>query len=150
MNKNEENLAIWDNLKHVPDSAKKRITGGRLNGMTDVKPQWRLGAMTNQFGPIGIGWYYEMAERWIEEYEGQVSVHIIINLYVKNKDEWSKPISGIGGSMLLAKERNGMHHSDEAYKMATTDALSVAMKQLGVASDVYMGLSDSKYQGGQK
>ena len=29
--------------------------------------------------------------------------------------------------------------------MATTDALSVAMKQLGVAADVYMGLSDSKY-----
>ena len=37
--------------------------------------------------------------------------------------------------------------NDEALKMATTDALSVAMKQLGVAADVYMNNMDgSKYQ----
>jgi hypothetical protein len=40
-----------------------------------------------------------------------------------------------------------MHSNDEGYKMAITDALSVAMKSLGVAADIYMGLWDgSKYK----
>ncbi len=56
--------------------------------------------------------------------------------------EWSSPIPGIGGSMLVAKEQSGLHTSDEAYKMAITDALSVAMKMLGVAADIYAGLWD--------
>jgi hypothetical protein len=153
----EENLKVWNELKAVPAAAKKKILGGRLKGMTDIKPQWRLKMMTEQFGPIGIGWYYEPVERWTESYGTEISVHIRLNVYVKVDGEWSKPISGTGGSMLIANEKIydneknlydthfKPYHSDEAYKMATTDALSVAMKQLGVAADVYMGLSDSKY-----
>ena len=39
-----------------------------------------------------------------------------------------------------------LYMSDEAYKMAETDALSVAMKQIGVAADIYMGMfNGSKY-----
>ncbi len=140
-----ENIRIWNELKEVPATAKKKIPGGRLKGMTDIKPQWRLQIMTEQFGIIGIGWYYEIKRTWTEEYNKEVSAYVEVNLFIKDEDKWSMPISGIGGSMLLAAERNGLHHSDEAYKMATTDALSVAMKQLGVAADVYMGLSDSKY-----
>jgi hypothetical protein len=48
--------------------------------------------------------------------------------------------------MLIVQESAGLHTSDEAYKMATTDALSVAMKQLGVAADIYLGHNnESKY-----
>jgi len=140
-----ENLKIWDSLKSVPAAAKKKIGGGRLKGMTDIKPQWRLQIMTEHFGPVGIGWYYETVDRWKESGADEISVYVSIKLYIKDGDKWSAPIPGIGGSMLIAKESRGLHHSDEAYKMATTDALSVAMKQLGVAADVYMGLSDSKY-----
>lgn len=139
------NLELWNKLKAVPAAAKKKIGGGRLKGMTDIKPQWRLQMMTEQFGPIGSGWYYDIVDRWTEDYAGEVSVYISLKLYVKNGESWSMPIAGIGGSKVVAKESAGPHHSDEAYKMATTDALSVAMKQIGVAADVYMGLSDSKY-----
>ena len=152
-----KNMELWDNLKAVPAAAKKTIQAGRLKGMTDIKPQWRLQIMTEQFGAIGIGWYYEPVKMWTETYGTEVSAHVQINLFVKIDNEWSKPISGTGGSMLIANEnikdyekdkydtKFKPYHSDEAYKMATTDALSVAMKQLGVAADVYMGLSDSKY-----
>lgn len=154
----EENIKIWNDLKSVPAAAKKTIEAGRLKGMTDIKPQWRLQMMTERFGPIGIGWYYDPVERWTETYGTEISAHIRVNLFVRLTDgEWSKPISGTGGSMLIANEKikdyekdlyNTLmkpYHSDEAYKMATTDALGVAMKQLGVAADVYMGLSESKY-----
>lgn len=47
------------------------------------------------------------------------------------------PICGTGGSMFVAKEKNGPFVSDECYKMATTDAISVSCKQLGIGADVY-------------
>jgi hypothetical protein len=60
--------------------------------------------------------------------------------------EFGKVVPGIGGSMMVAQEKGGLRANDECYKMAVTDALSVAMKALGVAADVYMGLWDgTKY-----
>lgn len=142
-----ENLAMWEALCRPPESALKRIAGGRLRGMTDINPQWRLQMMTEQFGPIGVGWYYEYFDRWTEPGgNDELMCFVSINLYVKQNGEWSKPIFGLGGSVLVANEKGGLHSNDEGYKMALTDALSVAMKELGVAADIYKGLWDgSKY-----
>lgn len=43
--------------------------------------------------------------------------------------------------------KSGMHNNDEAFKMAVTDALSVACKMLGIGADIYAGRMDGdKYQ----
>jgi len=134
------NLDLWNSVKDVPIEYLKTIQGGRLKGMSDISPQWRLMVLTEQFGPVGFGWYYEIVDRGIQTSEdGQVSAHVQINLYVKVAGEWSKPIPGLGGSMLVEKEKNGPYHSDEAFKMSLTDALSVACKALGIAASVYLG-----------
>lgn len=141
-----ELLELWNKLREVPKRAKKTIQAGRLKGMTDIKPQWRYELMTEHFGPVGFGWKYEITKQWIEEgSEGQKSAFTNINLYVKYNDQWSEAIPGTGGSQYIASESRGLYTSDEAFKMSLTDALSVAMKALGVAADVYNGLSDSKY-----
>lgn len=130
----------WNKLKSVPDWAKKPIQAGRLKGMTDIKPQWRFEIMTEVFGQVGFGWYYDVTNKWIETgADGNVCAFVDVNLFVKNGEEWSKPIMGTGGSSFVAKESKGMYTSDECYKMALTDALSVAMKALGVGADVYNG-----------
>ena len=54
-----ENLRIYEQCRSVPETAKKEINGGRLNGKTDIIPMWRIKILTEQFGPIGIGWYYK-------------------------------------------------------------------------------------------
>jgi|ETNmetMinimDraft_25_1059894.scaffolds.fasta_scaffold07966_8 hypothetical protein len=147
-----KNLTLWNKLKQPPKEVLKKITGGRLKNFTDINPQWRLKVMTEQFGKIGQGWKYDIVERWSEIFEEQVACFVRINLFYKtNPDDitpvWSEPIEGIGGSMLAAKEKAGIYVSAEGYKMALTDALGVAMKQLGVAADIYMGFYDgSKYQ----
>ena len=144
-----DNLKIWNALKQPPPSALKTIRAGRLKGMSDINPQWRYQAMTEYFGPCGVGWKYEIRSTWVEQAsEGQIMAFAEIRLYVAHENgNWSDPIPGIGGSTLVAKESKGLYSSDEAYKMAVTDALSVAMKMLGVASDIYMGLWDgSKYK----
>jgi hypothetical protein len=47
--------------------------------------------------------------------------------------------------MLIVKESAGLHTSDECYKMAVTDALSVACKVLGMGASIYW-FAGSKYQ----
>jgi len=137
-----ENMEIWDALKKPPQSALKMIQGGRLKGKTDISPQWRYRAMTEQFGACGVGWKYFIEKLWLETANDEVCAFAEIGLSIKVDGEWSAFIPGIGGSMLVAKESGGLHVSDEAYKMAITDALSVAMKMIGVAADVYEGFLD--------
>lgn len=140
-----EHMSIWDVVKSVPDDVQKPILGGRLKGMTDIKPQWRYQVMTEVFGPIGFGWYYEVKSRWIEQGAGEEKAAFTeIDLFVKVDDQWSKPIVGTGGSSFIANEKNGLYTSDECFKMSLTDALSVAMAKLGVGADIYMGYG-SKY-----
>lgn len=140
--KNEEqvenvNLSIYNKVRSVPQTALKIIGAGRLKGMSDVNPVWRILAMTDTFGVCGIGWKYEITKQWTETFCNEVKGFCNINLYVKVDGEWSDAIPGTGGSSFVTMERNGAYVSDEVYKMALTDALSVAMKSLGVAADIY-------------
>jgi hypothetical protein len=139
-----KNLETWNQFNRPPREALKTIKGGRLAGMSDINPQWRLKAMTEAFGPCGKGWWYTIDKLWTEPGpEGQTMAFAQILLTV---DGHLAAIPGIGGSAMVAQEKGGLRANDECYKMAVTDALSVAMKALGVAADVYMGLWDgTKY-----
>ena len=143
-----ENKRYWDRASKPPADALKEIRGGRLAGKTDVNPQWRMEAMTDIFGPVGIGWRYEIIDLWtVPTPDGEVVAFSRVSVWYKDGDSWSEAVPGIGGSMLIAKEKGGLYVSDEAYKMATTDALSVAFKALGIASEIYRGHFDgSKYR----
>lgn len=151
----EENLAIYNEGRVVPEEAKKPFDTGRFKG-TDVNPMWRIKMLTSIFGPAGLGWYTEVTNRYSEQnIDGSVAAFVDINLYVRKDGEWSKPIFGTGGSKLISVEKKyskgssapetSLYLSDEAYKMAYTDALSVACKALGIAADVYYEKDKSKY-----
>ncbi|KKM68128.1 hypothetical protein LCGC14_1463930, partial [marine sediment metagenome] len=141
-----KNLTTWNKLRTPPSEALKEIRGGRLSGYTDISPMWRFQIMTETFGPCGIGWVYEVLRMWTDGQDKdsissapEICVFCDIRLKYKVGDDWSEWVPGTGGSKLAAQERNGMHISDECYKMSLTDALSVAMKAIGVGADVYMG-----------
>lgn len=142
----KDNLEIYRKVAGVPENAKKTIGAGRLKGMTDINPMWRIKVLTEVFGTCGIGWKYEIANKEIiEGAEGTKCAMVDINLYIKADGEWSAPIPGTGGSSFIAKERAGLYTSDECFKMALTDAISVACKALGVGADVYWEAGRSKY-----
>ena len=140
------NLDIYNKVKDVPNEAQKEIKGGRLKGMTDINPMWRIKTLTEQFGPCGIGWYTEITKQWLERETGtnEIVAFININLYVKLEEQWSKPIFGSGGSSFVANESKGLYVSDECFKMAYTDAISVACKALGIGADVYWKADKTK------
>jgi hypothetical protein len=144
--KSAENLRIFEMVRKVPDTAQKEIKGGRLSGMTDINPMWRIKALTEVFGPCGIGWKYTIDKQWLEQgVDGTIAAYCNISLFVKTQDGWSESIPGTGGSMYVAKESKGLYTDDECYKKALTDALSVACKALGVGADVYWSKDKTKY-----
>ena len=140
-----EKMEIYNRVRSVPDEAKKAISAGRLKGMTDINPMWRIKKLTEEFGPCGIGWWTKVTDRWTETIGDETCAFVDLELYVKVGNEWSKPITGSGGSKLATKERSGVYVSDECYKMAETDALSVACKKLGIGADVYFSADRTKY-----
>ena len=137
----------WEKLKKPPEWALKTITGGRLKGMADIKPQWRIKVMNEVFGPCGEGWKFEYSQQLVDGSDGQKFVFVDLLLQYKiSGTDWSEQIPGNGGSMLISKESGGLHCNDEAIKMAITDALGSAMKMIGVAEEVYLGnWTGSKY-----
>lgn len=146
-----DNLDYYNKLKAVPQQALRQIQSGRLRGKHDINPMWRIKAMTEQFGVCGIGWKYVITKQWTETFGSEVKAYCNIDLFIKVNGEWSDAIQGTGGSSEVTMESKGAYVSDECYKMALTDALSVAMKALGVAADVYFEAGkniidhDSKY-----
>ena len=142
-----DNMRIYDAVRAVPEEAKRAITAGRLKGKTDINPMWRIKALTEQFGPCGDGWGYTIDRLWIEDgAKGEKCANAMISLWYKREDGTrSEPVIGIGGNMLVANEKNGLYTSDECYKMALTDAISVACKALGFGADVYWSADRTKY-----
>jgi hypothetical protein len=125
--------------KHAtpPPTALKAIMAGRMKGKSDINPQWRIQALTESYGLCGIGWKYVITKQWLETGANE-QIAAFCN-------EWSSAIPGTGGSSFVAKESSGLYVSDECFKMALTDAISVACKAIGIASNIYLGITESKY-----
>lgn len=143
-----DNLKIYNNVATVPDNAKKTIQAGRIKGMTDINPMWRIKTLTEQFGVVGYGWKYVITDKKIiEGANGVVCAFVDIDLFVKIDGEWSEAIQGTGGSQFVSVENGGKtkYTNDECFKMALTDALSVACKSLGIGANVYWSGGGSKY-----
>lgn len=137
----------YEALRRPPQDALNTIPFGPLKGKSDINPQWKYEALTEQFGLCGIGWWFEITDKETTPLPtGELMIFVMVNLYVKNGDDWSMPIPGCGGDFIIVKDKNGIHGNDEALKMAVTDALGNACKMVGVAADIYRGMYNTKYQ----
>ena len=141
------NINNWNKVSKVPTNRLKPIAFGSLKGKSDINPQWRIKAMTEVYGMCGTGWYHELKNKWESKCEnGELLCFCEVNVYVKDGENWSMPIVGVGGNKIEVKNKNGLVPNDEGWKMAYTDALGTALKSIGVASEIYEGNFDgSKY-----
>lgn len=141
-----ENLEIYNKYKSVPKEATKEFDNGKFKG-TDINTMWRIKCLTEQFGPCGFGWYFEIVRTWVEQTTNNEQFAFAeIKLYIKADGEWSKGISGTGGNKLTRLTKDGLYStSDEAFKMAITDAFGVACRSLGIGADIYWANDRTKY-----
>lgn len=148
-----ENLEIYEKYREVPPEALKDFDTGNFSG-TDINDMWRIECLTKEFGPVGIGWNIKVLKLWTEvtPRTGETLAYAHISLEYKYNGEWSRPIEATGGSTMEAyvKSKDYFKSSDEAYKMAITDALSVACKYLGIGANIYLRNGKSKYTKDEK
>lgn len=143
----EKNLEFWNKYKEVPANALKDFNNGKFKG-TDINTIWRMKCLTEKFGMCGVGWYYKPVKLWTEKCDNEdIFAFAEIELFIKVDGEWSQAISGTGGNKMQRYVREGdyLSTSDEAFKMAITDAFGVACKNLGIGADVYWANDKTKY-----
>lgn len=161
--KESENLRIWNALgKTDPAHTKQFTRAGGFKG-TAIKPMWANKQMTELFGPCGVGWGQHEPKFNVVEAGPEIMVYCTVSLWYKHGDEIGLSY-GVGGDKVLSQvflkdgkgqkiidEAKGGYKTypqtdDEAFKKAYTDALSNAMKFIGVGADVHMGqFEDNKY-----
>jgi len=138
------NTKLWDALgKTDPDHTKKFSRSGGFKG-TAIKPMWVYHRLTEQFGPVGMGWGHNKPDfQVVPGADGEVLVYCTVECWHGNREN---TFYGVGGDKITTKRSSGHFNDDEAFKKAFTDGVMNAFKSVGVAADVHMGLhDDDKY-----
>jgi hypothetical protein len=139
-----DKTAIWDRLgKTDPAHTKAFTRGGGFKG-TAIKPMFSYRRMTEEFGPCGEGWGVgEPVFQVVPGPEGEVLVYCTASIWYGTREH---VVYGVGGDKAVGKNKFGLVTDDEAFKKAFTDAVTNALKLIGVGADVHMGMfDDNKY-----
>jgi hypothetical protein len=138
------NTDLWDCLgKTDPKHTKAFQRAGGFKG-TAIKPIYSYRRMTEEFGPCGQGWgINEPTFQVVQGHDGEVLVYCTTSIWHGAREN---VVFGVGGDKAVVKQSSGLRGDDEAFKKAFTDAITNALKSIGVGADVHMGLfDDSKY-----
>ncbi|CDM57641.1 putative conserved protein [Rhizobium favelukesii] len=147
-----DKTALWDKLgKTDPAHTKQFKRGGGFSG-TAIKPMWSYRRMTEEFGSCGEGWgINEPSFQVVPGDNKEVLVYCTVSVWYESA---SKTVYGVGGDKIVThikandqyKRPERWENDDEAFKKAYTDAVTNALKMIGVGADVHMGMfDDSKY-----
>jgi hypothetical protein len=138
-----ENTKLWDELRRVPpDQLKGFSRAGGFKG-TAIKPMWSFHKMTEVFGPVGKGWGVNDPKFQTVPAGDEILVFCTVSVW---HGERHQTVFGIGGDKVRVIQSSGPRNDDEAFKKAYTDAVTNALKLIGVGADIHMGLWDgNKY-----
>lgn len=138
-----DKTALWDKLgKTDPQHTKKFKRSGGFEG-TAIKPMFSYRRMTEEFGPCGVGWGIGEPSFQVVPAAEEILVYCTVSVWHEKPEQ---RVFGVGGDKVAGKNKYGVSTDDEAFKKAFTDAVTNALKTIGVGADVHMGMfDDSKY-----
>lgn len=138
------NMRLWDKVKTTNPRFTKEYTGsGGFKG-TAIGAQYRVEMATEQFGPLGIGWGYDVVDEKIVEGVWIVRLKLWYML-----DGQRGEVTQYGANK-IKEQRKGSDGKpgydfldEEAPKKSITDALTKCLSLLGFNADVHLGKFDS-------
>ncbi|RWO22856.1 hypothetical protein [Mesorhizobium sp.] len=118
--------------------------------------------MTEEFGPCGLGWGVGEPSFHVHPgCDGELLVYCTASVWYRDTATPTPEaqaagmeivygekctVYGVGGDKVVNKFSSGLKSDDEAFKKAFTDAVTNALKLIGVGADVHMGMfDDNKY-----
>lgn len=146
---------MWESVCKTDPRWVKFVT---FTGLSEINPQYRFRSMTKLFGPLGLGWRYEIVKdvqgkpiEYVEQsrVSGEVYYSVLVAVYVRDRDsgEWFRAGEQYGTGYYVEKSSKGERDVQEnARKGAVTDALGKIFSHFGIGSDVYEGEHDPNRQ----
>lgn len=152
------NLKLWESVEKTDPSATK-TTEREGRKQTSIDGYWVFMQATKSFGPMGIGWGFNIREeRWDDgaliqlktENGGirleQSKTHTMIIDFWFMHDGVRGEFPAIGHTPAIYKSKYGVSDDGEAPKKSLTDAIKKALSFLGFGADIFMGkFEDSEY-----
>jgi hypothetical protein len=146
----DNNLELWDAVRTPdPEHTKKFNRGGFVGTATNVT--YTIRELTRAFGPVGLGWGYEIVDQdYVPSGSGDLLHVIQINFwYLHDGQKCSFPQIGQTEFATTAKRGTPEEYKrmdGEAPKKSLSDAITKAASFLGFSADIHLGLwDDSKY-----
>ena len=131
-------MRIWDSLCKTNPDYTRSVPSSYGKKITSIDPMYQIQCMTETFGPVGLGWKYNVKYTYQDNLVfAEVSIHYCVH------DNWFEygPVCSVQN---LFKKNGNL--DDEAPKKAMTDAMTKAFSHLGMSADVFLGkFDDSKY-----
>ena len=137
------NMRIWDQVKATDPAHTKHVN--QRGGFTSISAQYQVMRATEQFGPVGEGWGYDVSYDFKQPTPDEALIFAYVTIWHGSRDNKFGPVAG--ANSILSKGRI----DDDAAKKAMTDALTKGLSHLGFSADVFLGLyDDNKYVEVQK
>lgn len=140
------NKALWKRAFMTDPRAVKPITGKQYKG-NSPKPYWIVERLTDEFGPCGIGWGFNIVSERFERFSETESLHVAVVRLWYELDGKRGEFEQVGQTRSSYVTAGGKFTVDEdAPKKSVTDALVKCASYLGFAGDIFSGMwDDSKY-----
>lgn len=157
--KTVDNMAIWNQASRTDPAATKPITEGYLKGKTAIAALLPVKMATEIFGPVGIGWGYEIIEERFDAGEhiyttpkdggeplllGIAQLHTMLVKVWANWNGEKLEATHYGHTPRLYRSKWGISTDDEYAKKSLSDAVKKALSMFGVNADIYLGEFDDQ------
>lgn len=161
-----ENLSMWKDVMRTNPRYTKDMSDIGFGG-TAINSQYMIMRATEKFGPVGIGWGWEIVEdkmiegapltekifegtkfvgkRTLRDADG--SLLFELNHYIKIhlwyiKDGKKGIVENFGSTPYRQSTKHGIQCDTEVHKKSLTDAIKKCLSGLGFCADVWLGLYD--------
>ncbi|MFP2485663.1 exodeoxyribonuclease VIII [Enterobacter ludwigii] len=161
-----DNISLWKGVMRTNPRYTKDM-GDLGFGGTAINAEYMIMRATEKFGPVGIGWGWQILEDKMIEgapltekiYEGTKfvgkrilrdadgSLMFELNHYIRIglwyiKDGKKGIVENFGSTPYRQTTRNGIFCDSEVHKKSLTDAIKKCLSGLGFCADVWLGLYD--------
>jgi len=146
------NTSIWERVQSTDPKFTKNYKGAGGFSGTAINATYLVKKATEQFGPLGSGWGYEIVEERfdaggpISDKEGaylcDAKIHTIrLRLWYMQEGE-RRELDHYGHTPYIFTNKYGVQTDMEAPKKSLTDAIKKCLSMLGFGADIHLGMYD--------
>ena len=142
-----DNKALWNRVCMTDPQHVTQITGKAYRG-NSPRPYWIIERMTEEFGPVGIGWGVIVKSERFERMSDTDVLHVaVVSVWYMLDGKRSETFDQMGGTKAAYMTTSGkLIVDDDAGKKSVTDGMVKCMSMIGLAGDIFSGRwDDSKY-----